>query len=418
LRETALSAYTGVREVTQYLAIAAATQGNPRHSGGVIDFDRGYSGVDARAVWRFELGGERSAELITGVSHDRQADDRRGYENFIGTGASQLLGVIGRLRRDEDNSAVATDIYAQGRAELGAGLTASLGLRSGSLRVRTEDHYLANGDDSGRLRFNYTNPVAAVQWRATPTLNVYVSAGRGFESPTLTELAYRPDGTSGFNLGLKAQRSRQLELGAKFRGGALSFDAALFRADTDDEIGIATNAGGRSSFTNVGRTRRQGLELSGRWQILPTLRAQAALTWLDATYVDGFLACAGIPCTAPTVPVPAGNRIAGTMKKSGFAELAWRVAPGTEVGAELRGLGSIAVNDVNSDATRGSWIGALRLSQEFMLRGGRLQLLARLDNVSDRTYAGSVIVNDANGRFFEPAPGRAWLLGVTWRAGF
>jgi iron complex outermembrane receptor protein len=32
--------------------------------------------------------------------------------------------------------------------------------------------------------------------------------------------------------------------------------------------------------------------------------------------------------------------------------------------------------------------------------------------VFDRRYAGSVIVNEANGRFFEPAPGRTWLLGL------
>jgi iron complex outermembrane receptor protein len=36
----------------------------------------------------------------------------------------------------------------------------------------------------------------------------------------------------------------------------------------------------------------------------------------------------------------------------------------------------------------------------------------RVDNVGNRRHAGSVIVNEANGRFFEPAPGRTWLAGV------
>ena len=39
-------------------------------------------------------------------------------------------------------------------------------------------------------------------------------------------------------------------------------------------------------------------------------------------------------------------------------------------------------------------------------------LLARLDNLTDKRYFGSVIVNDGNGRFFEPAPGRTWLLAA------
>ena len=41
---------------------------------------------------------------------------------------------------------------------------------------------------------------------------------------------------------------------------------------------------------------------------------------------------------------------------------------------------------------------------------------ARVDNVLDRETVGSVIVNEGNGRFFEPAPGRRWQVGVaaTW----
>lgn len=416
--ESALSAYLGSRQVTQWLAILPVTQSNPRHPGGVVDFDRQYLGADLRFVWRWALQGERGAELIAGVAIDEQNENRRGFENFTGSGATQQLGVTGRLRRDESNSARNSDVYAQARADIAPDWAATLGVRSGRLDVRTRDAYLANGDDSGALRFSYTVPVAALQWRVAPSLNVYVSAGRGFESPTLTELAYRPDGSAGFNTALRPQRSRQVEVGAKWRDAALSIDAALFRADTEDEIGIATNAGGRSTFNNVGRTRREGVELAARWQLAPAWRTQVAVTWLDAVYRDAFLTCAGIPCAAPTVPVPAGNRIAGTTRKTGFAELGWRIAPQTELGAELRAQGGTVVNDVNSDATQGVWIGALRATHQIPVGSGRLDLLARVDNLSDRRYAGSAIVGDANGRFFEPAPGRTWLLSATWRQGW
>jgi iron complex outermembrane recepter protein len=63
-------------------------------------------------------------------------------------------------------------------------------------------------------------------------------------------------------------------------------------------------------------------------------------------------------------------------------------------------------------------VGALRALHTVPLGAGRLELLARIDNLGDRRYAGSVIVGDANGRFFEPAPGRTWLLGATWRQGW
>ena len=137
-----------------------------------------------------------------------------------------------------------------------------------------------------------------------------LSAGKGFESPTLNELAYRPDGATGFNTTLQPQTSLQLELGAKWRDDALGLavEAALFRADTDDEIGVLTNAGGRSTFQNVGSTRRSGAELGLRWQPDPAWRAQLAMTYLDATYLDSFQTCSGGAMHAPGRP---GDRAGG-----------------------------------------------------------------------------------------------------------
>jgi iron complex outermembrane receptor protein len=187
----------------------------------------------------------------------------------------------------------------------------------------------------------------------------------------------------------------------------------LFQARVANEISVLTNSGGRSSYQNVGRTERQGLELSGAWRPVGPWRAAVAMTWLDAHYQDPFLACAGTPCTAPSVAVPAGNRIAGTQRSSAWVELAWRDAAWGELGLEARGGARTAVNDVNSDFAGGYGLVALRWTQRFELPGGaHLELLARLDNLFDRRYAGSVIVNDGNQRYFEPGAPRSALLGL------
>jgi iron complex outermembrane receptor protein len=429
LSESALSLYQGRRAVTQWQAIPVSTQfnaANPtlteRQPGGVIDFDRGYSGADARLNWRWALPGEREARLTAGASMDDSEEDRRGYENFIGTGAAQVLGVTGKLRRDERNRASTRDVYAQGEIDLAPAWTAVLGLRDGRVRFRSEDRYIAgsNADDSGALAYRYSNPVAALQWRASPAWQLYLSAGRGFESPTLGELAYRPDGLPGVNTALNAQTSRQVEAGLKWRapGGAAALDLAVFDARTDDEIGIATNRGGRSTFRNVGRTQRQGAEIDLRWRVASQWRAQVALTALDATYVDGFFVCRSLPCLNPDLPVAAGNRIAGTLARTGFAELVWQPQAAVQLGLELKGQGRLPVNDVNSDFAGGFGLLALRAQWRLDLGAGRLDLLARIDNLADRRVAGSVIVNEGNSRFFEPAPGRAALLSARWSAPF
>ena len=414
LVETNVTGYLGARSVTQFLAIPAATQGAPNHGGGVIDFDRDFGGVDARALLRWG-----QTDFVVGVNQERQKDERRGYENFVGTPPNQTLGVQGNLRRDESNQATTSDVYAQFDTPLSSDWQLIGGVRSGHVKMEVDDRYIVppNGDDSGSLKFSYTNPVIGVRWRVAPQWMVHASVARGFESPTLGELAYRPDGGSGFNSGLQGQTSRQFELGSKWRGGSIDIDGALFWIDTENEIGVATNAGGRSSFQNVGRTRRYGAEAALAWRIAPGWRALTSITLLDATYRDNFVTCGAPPCTVPNVPVPAGNRIAGTQRALGFAELAWRpggVVPG-EFAAEWRAQAGTPVDDLNSDAAAGFGVVGLRWSADLAVTdSGTLQVLARVDNLFDHSYAGSVIVNEANRRFFETAAPRNGLLSLRW----
>jgi len=408
LREMQLAAYGGQRAVTQFLAIAPATQANARHGGGVVDFDRDHHGAE----WRARLA-SGALDLQLGAALDVQRDDRRGYENFTGPAAAPRLGVVGELRRDEANEARSADVFAQAEWSPQAALALTAGVRSGRLRLQADDRYLANGDDSGRLDFRYTNPVLGLRWAPGPGLALHASVARGHESPTLGEVAYRPASGGGLNTELRAQTSRQAEAGAKLRGARWGLDLAVFEARVADEIGVATNAGGRSSFQNTGRTLRRGAELAGHWQPAAAWRLALAATWLDARYRDGFLACAGIPCTAPSVPVPAGHRVAGTQRASGFAEASWRDAAWGEWGVELRGMARTAVNDANSDFAPGHAVMALRWRKAWMVSPGlQLELLARLDNALDRVHVGSVIVGDANGRFFEPGAPRSALLAL------
>ena len=52
----------------------------------------------------------------------------------------------------------------------------------------------------------------------------------------------------------------------------------------------------------------------------------------------------------------------------------------------------------------------LALGEDLQAAPGRLQTLARVDNLANRDHVGSVIVNDGNRRFFEPGAPRSLLL--------
>ena len=109
---------------------------------------------------------------------------------------------------------------------------------------------------------------------------------------------------------------------------------------------------------------------------------------------------------------------AASLPPFGHAELAWRAQPALEFAVEGRAQGRLPVNDANSDFAAGFGLMALRAQWLATIGPGQLQLLARLDNLADRRVVGSVIVNEGNQRFFEPAPGRTWLLSASWQQPF
>jgi iron complex outermembrane receptor protein len=404
--------YVGARELDNALSVPLAAQQAPTSSGGIVSFARSYAGFGTQLSHTVKLGEGRALRLVGGVELDRMGEDRQGY---INNG-----GVQGALKRDELNTVDNRDVFAQAAFDLTSQFTVTAGARSSRVQFRSQDRFIATGnpDDSGSVDYSATNPVLGLTWRATPALNLYANVGRGFETPTFTELAYRPGGATGMNFDLRASRSRHAELGAKWKiADGHRVDAALFDITTRDEIVVDTNAGGRSTFKNAGRTSRKGLELQYLGQLAEAWRTTLSLTTLRARFDDGFVSGSG----AAAVTIPAGNRLPGTPERSAFAELAWTPKAawgGFNAGVELVHIGKLFVNDQNSDAAPAATIVNLRAGFVQQMGAWRFRQLLRLDNAADKSYAGSVIVNEANGRFFEPALPRNWLIGLTAQVEF
>jgi len=401
----------GQRSIEQFLAVPTGAQANPLNSGGVIDLDNDYGGLDLRWRWAGSLAG-RTLEFTAGGNADRQRQHRRGYENFVG----DTLGVRGALRRDERNRVDNRDLYAQAWWQFADRWSLLAGARRSQLRFQSDDGYVtaANPDDSGRVDYAETTPVLGLTFAPAPDWRVYASAGRGFETPTFNELGYRADGGAGLAFDLAPATSRNIELGAKWRNDAgAHVEAALFRADTDDELAVARNVGGRSSFRNVGRARREGAELSAGIPLGEAWSLRLAWTWLDARFIDTFPICTGAGCTDPSVLVPAGTAIPGTARQQGHVRLQWQPRDWT-LALEASGSASIGVSDTGARHAPGHVLAHLEAAHSWNTAHGRLRGFARIDNLADRDHVGSVIVNEGNGRYYEPGPGRGVLLGLRW----
>lgn len=404
--------YVGNRKINQVLGIPVNVQANPLHSGGVVDLDNDYRGVDLRWSAHGALFG-RPFEATAGVNFDEQDQLRRGYENFQGS----TLGVQGKLRRDEDNTVGNADQFAQVWWQFADRWSLLAGVRHSEVNFKSEDHYIVgtNPDDSGSRDYDDTTPVAGLMYRPSDSLRLYFSAGQGFETPTFNELSYRSDGQAGLALNLEPVRSDNYELGAKWHlPSGMQLEAALFRANTHDELAVARNTGGRSSYRNIDSARRQGFEASAAMPLSRELQLELSYTWLDATFTSDFLTCVAAGCTVPNVLIPAGSRIPGVAEHQGMARLHW--SPGAwSTALEFQGVSSLVANDVGTEAAPGYGLVNIEAGRDWMFGQTTVRAFARVENLLDHRYIGSVIVNDGNGRYYESGPERSAMLGLQWQ---
>lgn len=412
--EWRLMAHGGQRQVTQYQAIgappASTVQTLPTHPGGVIDLARRFAGVEARWRRQGDVVG-RPLTWTAGWAYDEVREHRRGFQNFDDGGAAPVLGVRGALRRDEGNSARNADPYLLASWQLHPDWTLDAGLRHSRVRFASKDRYVVpgNGDDSGAVSFQSTTPALGLSHRLGANAMAYVSAARSFETPTLNEVAYASvsGGQTGWNRSLRASEGAQVELGTKWRDEAgRAVQMALFRVRTQDEIGVAQNAGGRSVFRNVGSTEREGLELSAQARLAPGWSTRVAAAWTRAEYLDAFAGSGGW--------VNAGRALPGVPRRTAWAELVWRpAATGWHSALSWRHSGRIWANDVNDAFAPASQSWSWRAGWRQAGPHWRFEAMLWLDNLTDERSVGSLIVNEANRRYFEPAPGRSATVSAT-----
>ncbi|WOJ05426.1 TonB-dependent receptor PqqU [Citrobacter koseri] len=400
--------YAGERETTQYQSIPMAPQrDNPALAGGVIVLQRHYQGIDTRWTHRGELG--VPVTFTTGLNYENMSENRKGYENYRLNNGVPQFGVKGDLRRNERNLMWNADPYLQTQWQLTEKLSLDAGVRYSSVWFDSNDHYVTPGNrnDSGEASYHQWLPAGALKYAFTDAWNVYLAAGRGFETPTINELSYRPDGQSGLNFGLKPATNDTVEIGSKTRIGDGLLTAALFQTDTDDEIVVATSGGGRTTYKNAGKTRRQGAELSWDQRFAGNWRVNASWTWLDATYRSNV--CKSGDCN--------GNRMPGIARNMGFASLGYVPDEGWYAGTDARYMGDIMADDHNTAKAPSYTVVGLNTGYKFNYSNLTVDVFGRVDNLFDKEYVGSVIVNESNGRYYEPAPGRNYGVGVNlaWR---
>lgn len=316
---------------------------------------------------------------------------------------------ISTLNRDEDNNSKNFDQYAQAKLAVLDNVDLHAGLRHTKVDLTVKDRALSLiGNNSGSVSYAKTTPVIGATWKVLPSLNLYANYGEGFETPTFIEAAYS---LSAYvpNLTLKPSESKNYEVGAKaFIGDNTRVNLTLFKTDTENELVLdKTDGANRAIYTNANKTGRSGVEMSIDSQLSNNFGLYGAYTLLDAKFDSSYTNLNG-------GLIKAGNVIPGTYRTQLYGEASWKAPSlGFSTAIEGRYNSKVYVDDANTDVAPAYTIFNVRAGFQQNVNNWRFSEYLRVENVFDKDYIGSIRVNDSNLRFYEPAAGRNYMVGVS-----
>jgi len=406
--------YDGNRHVVQFLSSVS--------SSGVVDYARTFFGEDVRWIKEFNLDAGSKLTLTVGVDNDQYSDDRRSYRNMSTTSTTtlcgvQVCGIYGSTTptRLETDVVKSTDPYVQTEFATGNWIFTG-GLRYTHMMFNVNNVIASSGTPataSGSVNFIHTTPVFSALYKINPKTNVYISAADGYEAPTMAEMFYSRTSTSAvtekFNFGLKASQSHYFEVGMKSYlndSTLLKFDA--FSTYMDNEVVIDLAVNGQTAYKNA-QTQRHGLEWSLDSALTESVNGRMAINVMKAYFVSG----SSISSTGASSSI-GGATLPGVATKSFFGELNWEAFKGFSIGSEFIARGRLFVEDTNTKMPApGYAVTNLKAVWHQELSGWKFKEFVRYDNIGDRSYAGSVIVNEGNSRFFETGAPRSYMVGLT-----
>jgi iron complex outermembrane receptor protein len=346
--------------------------------------------------------------LTAGLDFQRQRDDRKNFGNTGGQPTSARL-------LDQLEHVTEVGPFVQSALQVAPHVSVTGGLRYDWVNFRADDRLITatNPDDSGSRLMRALSGSLGVAVTPSDALTLYGNVGTSFETPTTTELTNRPDSAGGFNPTLQPQRATNYEVGVRGDvAGRLNYAVALFDAEVRDELisfPVPADTNGRVYYQNAGRSRHRGVELSAAVELAPGVTLLTAWTYSDFRYTRYALGTR--PLDGRAIPGVPQHWLHLVLKgHPAWAGGAWAELEETHSSGYL-------VSDAVNTATSPWWTSNVRLGWSGNAGSVRLSPFLGFNNVFNRAYVGSVVINATAGRYYEPAPGRNMYVGFSLGAG-
>jgi iron complex outermembrane recepter protein len=294
-------------------------------------------------------------------------------------------------------------------------LTVSGRFNATSIDLRDQN----GGDLTGNHSYARFNPAAGVSYRLTPWLTAYAGYAEANRAPTPAELSCANPAEScslaNFFVGdpdLKQVVAHTVEAGVRgsvaIRDDArLSYNVGVYRTDLDDDIAFVNSVIlNRAFFTNVGQTRRQGVDAGIKYKT-PRWSAYLAYSYTDATFRSGFVEAGGSNPAADAngnLTINSGNRLPGIPAHQAKLGVTYNVTDQWTVGAvAIAQSGAYLFGDEANLTPKLPGYVTLNLGTSYQLTP-HIQIFGSVENVTDTKYYSFGTFSPTTGVFLAQAP--------------
>ena len=372
------------------------------------------STVGLLALANFEHKDENETTL--GLDVEFTEGEQLSYQplDFTTSGWNADTFIQGEKFYDDTTTYVGISPYLQHKRALGDELFLTLGARYDYAEYDFDNHLGVYGDighgkqslKNKKDYFSHFSPKASLNYKFSDDSSIYLRYANSFRLPTAGSIYHLTTKDSGDAKAVDPEVSDTFELGYKFNGENISFDAALYYMDVDDGIVHAYNSNGQRFLTNASRVVHKGFEIAVNWQVNQSVNLTTAYTLAEHEFDEHEKLSGNDMSSAPEY----------------IANVRLRYNPvaieGLSTMVEVQSIGEYWLDDANSSddngierKDNGYTVANVKASYQI---NNKLTLNARLLNITDKEYVQEASFRYGKTRYSAGAP-RTLYIGLSYQ---
>ena len=450
-------------ELAAALAACGTTDSEVNCSGAVNRSktrQKGY-GFNAQLAFNQPLLGKEN-QFITGVGYDQSEIDFEQSSEYGLVNATRGIDANGEM---SDEAAVkltgkteSWGVFVTDTMSLDDQWALTLAGRYNQINVKNSDQLILDDSDpeslSGDHDFHRFNPSVGLTFSPSKALTLYGSYNEGMRAPTSMELGCAnpavpcklPNAMAG-DPPLHKVVAKTFEVGARGElTKSIGWSAAVYRTVNHDDIQfISTNAtNGMGYFDNVGKTRRQGLDLGLSGQ-LDKFTFNAGYSFINATYQSALELSNEVNSTVngDSIQVKKGDHLANIPEHAFKLRVQYQATPNWSIGTTMNTFSDVFVRgNENNDHQGGtgndnfvqedgkvSGYTVFNLDSRYTFGKTGWQVFAKATNIFDKKYStggmlgenwfegGAFAGDDEPSMMLMPGAPRAGWIGARYEFG-